>query len=378
MGFGPAVAGVAPGAVFSAESPKPPPCGKERFSPHKGFKCYYCLTHISTLFAMNTILKLPYTLIRPVYERTNFHTSVIDEVHTPDLRQAYTYCREITREYAKTFYMATRFLPNQKQRSIFAIYALCRYVDDLVDEAEDLIHDKQITPADTRELLGQWKDKLRRTYEGEQFNDPILLAFSDVLRQYHIPISLPFELMDGVCMDLTKNRYQNFEELYDYSYKVASVVGLMVSEVFGYSKPEATSHAVSLGIGMQLTNILRDIGEDLQRDRIYLPEDELAQFGISEADLFAHKIDDKFIAFMEFQLRRAESYYEDADRGIPMLSADSRYPVGMARLNYSRILKRIRENEYQVFTRRAYLSTTEKLSMLPRLWWKQRGEAKAV
>lgn len=322
---------------------------------------------------MNSILKLPYTLIRPVYERTNFHTSVIDEVHTQDLRQAYAYCRRITREYAKTFYMATRFLPNKKQRSIFAIYALCRYVDDLVDEAEDLILNKKITAGDTRELLEQWKDKLRRTYNGEQFNDPILLAFSDVLRQYHIPIELPFELMDGVCMDLTKSRYQNFGELYDYSFKVASVVGLMVSEVFGYTTPKATDHAISLGIGMQLTNILRDIGEDLERDRIYLPQDELKRFGISEAQLFDHEIDDSFIAFMEFQIQRAESYYEDADLGIPMLSSDSRYPVGMARLNYSRILQRIRENEYQVFTQRAYLSTTEKLSMLPRLWWAQRN-----
>lgn len=323
---------------------------------------------------MNTILKLPYTLMRPVYEKTNFHTSVIDEVRTHELRQAYSYCRGITREYAKTFYMATRFLPNTKQRSIFAIYALCRYVDDLVDEAEDLIHNKDITQDDTRELLEQWKDKLQRTYSGETFDDPILLAFSDVLRLYHIPIDLPFELMDGVCMDLTKDRYNNFDELYDYSYKVASVVGLMVSEVFGYSHSEAKKHAVSLGIGMQLTNILRDIGEDLNRDRIYLPQDELAQFGIREEDLFNHTLDQKFKDFMEFQIRRAESYYEDADKGVPMLSPDSRYPVGMARLNYSRILKRIRENEYQVFTQRAYLSTTEKLSMLPRLWWTQRNQ----
>lgn len=323
---------------------------------------------------MNSILKLPYTtIIRPVYERTSFHNSVIDEVNTTRLRQAYSYCRYITREYAKTFYMATRFLPNKKQRSIFAIYALCRYVDDLVDEAEDLIENKKITPEDTYELLAEWKDKLRRTYEGENFDDPILLAFSDVLRQYHIPIELPFELMEGVCMDLTKNRYQNFGELYDYSFKVASVVGLMVSEVFGYSQPKAKDHAISLGIAMQLTNILRDIGEDLRRDRIYLPQDELRQFSISESDLFSYEIDEKFTAFMEFQIQRAESYYEDADKGIPMLSADSQLPVGMARLNYSRILQRVRENEYQVFTQRAYLSTTEKLSMLPQLWWKQRS-----
>lgn len=320
---------------------------------------------------MNYILKLPYSIIRPVYERTSLHTSVINEVPGLELRQAYTHCRFITREYAKTFYMATRLLPNKKQRSIFAIYALCRFIDDLVDEAEDLVLKKQLTNEQIIQMLESWKEQLQRTYSGEVIEHPILLAMSDTLRQYHIPIELPFELMEGVCMDLTKNRYANFEELYTYSYKVASVVGLMVSEVFGYKDKKALDHAVSLGIAMQLTNILRDIGEDLNRDRIYLPQDELAQFGITEQDLFAHRIDDKFKAFMEFQIQRAERYYEDSDKGIPMLSRDSHYPVAMARLNYSKILNRIRENEYQVFTQRAYLSTAEKLSIIPKIWWRK-------
>ncbi|MCC5934283.1 MAG: squalene/phytoene synthase family protein [Candidatus Cyclonatronum sp.] len=322
---------------------------------------------------MNYILKLPYTIIRPVYERTSLHTSVINEVTGTELRQAYTHCRLITREYAKTFYMATRLLPNKKQRSIFAIYALCRFIDDLVDEAEDLVMKKQLNPEQIVQMLESWKDKLQRTYNGEVIEHPILLAMSDTLRQYHIPIELTFELMEGVCMDLTKNRYENFDELYTYSYKVASVVGLMVSEVFGYKDKKALKHAVALGIAMQLTNILRDIGEDLSRDRIYLPQDELLQFGITEADLFEHRNDDKFKAFMEFQIQRAERYYEDADKGIPMLSRDSHYPVAMARLNYSKILNRIRDNDYQVFTQRAYLSTAEKLSIIPKIWWRRKS-----
>jgi len=325
---------------------------------------------------MNYILKLPYTLIRPVYERTHFHTSVIDEVGAEELRNAYRHCRHITRTYAKTFYMATRLLPNKKQRSIFAIYAMCRHIDDLVDEAEDLAAQRKLDETQIQKMISEWKSNLERTYNGEKIDHPVLLALSDVLRTYHIPIELTFELMEGVCMDLTKNRYANFEELYGYSYKVASVVGLMVSEVFGYDNPKALDHAVSLGIAMQLTNILRDIGEDLNRGRIYLPQDELARFGITEEDLFNHTIDDKFRKFMEFQIERAEAYYADADTGIPMLSSDSHYPVAMARLNYSKILQRIRENDYQVFTRRAYLTTTEKLSIIPRIWWKRRKQSK--
>jgi phytoene synthase len=321
---------------------------------------------------MNAILKFPYTIVRPVYERTSFHRSVIDEVSVPQLRDAYRKCRALTREHAKTFYMATRFLPNKKQRSIFAIYALCRFIDDLVDEAEDLMNQQQLTEPEIVEMIESWKTKLVGTYNGENYDHTILIALSDVLKTYNIPIELPLELIEGVSMDLTKKRYQNFDELYDYSYKVASIVGLMTSEVFGYSDKRALGYAVDLGIAMQLTNILRDVGEDLTKGRIYLPSDELESFGISEEDLFNHKIDEKFKKFMEFQLKRAEEFYELSDKGIPMLSADSRYAVYLARQNYSRILNKIRKNDYQVFTTRAYLSTTEKLSLLPKIWWNGR------
>jgi len=321
---------------------------------------------------MTGLFKLPYILIRPIYEKTSFHKSVIQELDDEKLKAAYAHCREITRVHAKTFYMATRFLPNHKQRSIFAIYGLCRYLDDLVDEAEDLIHKQKISPFEVLEKLDEFKDKLVNTYRGESQDDPILIAFSDTLNLYKIPIDLPLQLMDGVNMDLTKNRYQNFEELYDYSYKVASVVGLMTSEVFGYNNPEAIEHAVDLGIAMQLTNILRDIGEDLERDRIYLPQDELKEFGLSESDLYNHKMDEKFIKFMNFQISRARKYYDSADVGIPMLSRDSRLPVCLARENYSRILSKIEENNFNVYNVRAYLNSTEKLSMVPKVMYSLR------
>jgi len=318
---------------------------------------------------MTGILKYPYSLIRPIYEKTNFHQSVITELDNERLKNAYSHCREITRKHAKTFYMATRFLPNHKQRSIFAIYGLCRYLDDLVDEAEDLILKKKISELDVLEKLEAFKNKLVDTYRGAEQDDPILIAFSDTLNLFKIPLDLPLQLMDGVKTDLVKSRYQNFDELYDYSYKVASVVGLMTSEVFGYSNPKAVEHAVDLGIAMQLTNILRDIGEDLERNRIYLPQDELDEFGLSESDLFNHTLDERFISFMEFEIKRANDYYESSDKGISMLSRDSRLPVCLARENYSRILSKIEENNFNVYQHRAYLNSTEKLSMVPKVMY---------
>ncbi len=320
-------------------------------------------------YMITQILRYPYNVIRPVYERTAFHRAVIDELDDDQLREAYTTCRQITRTYAKTFYLATRFLPNDKQRSIFAIYALCRYLDDMVDETEDLVTAQKLQLEDVYALIETQKRRLLDVYEGnDPGGHPIFVAFSHTLKVFHIPIELPLELIDGVSMDLTKKRYETFDEVYEYSWKVASVVGLMTSEVFGYDNPKALEYAADLGIAMQLTNILRDVGEDLGRGRIYLPAEDLKTYGITEEDLFERKLTPEFKALMEFQIQRAESYYAKSDAGIAMLSADSRLPVSMARLNYSRILEQIRENEYQVFSQRAHLSTVKKLSILPRLW----------
>ncbi len=322
---------------------------------------------------MSELLRLPYSMIRPIYEKTSFHKSVIEEINDVKLKTAYSHCRAITRYYAKTFYMATRFLPNEKQRSIFAIYGLCRYLDNLVDETVDLMYGKDIDISEVDEKLDQFSASLQGVYNGRESKDPILTAFSDTLKKYHIPIELPFELMEGVRSDLVKNRYQSFKELYDYSYKVASVVGLMTSRVFGYSDETALEYAIDLGIAMQLTNILRDIGEDLDRNRIYIPQDELEMFNITETELFNGYKGENFIELMKFQIKRARNYYLSADIGIKMLDRDSRLPVYLARYNYSRILDKIEANEYNVFNERAYLNKIEKFSILPKIFIEMRA-----
>lgn len=316
---------------------------------------------------MTSLLSIPYSIFRPLYEKTNFHKAVIAEVDDVKLRYAYAHCRAITRTHAKTFYMATRFLPYHKQRSIFAVYGLCRYLDDLVDETEDLIKHEKISHADVLKRTESFKIKLISTYRGVEHSNPILLAFSDVLNRFQISLEYPLTLLDGVRMDLTKKRYNTFEELYEYSYKVASVVGLMTSEIFGYNNPKALNHAVDLGIAMQLTNILRDVGEDLNMNRIYLPKEDLDAFNISEEELFERQATPKFKEMMQFQIERANRYYKSADVGIGMLEKDSRLPVMLARENYCRILNKIAENDYQVFNTRAYLNSTEKLSILPKI-----------
>jgi len=321
---------------------------------------------------MTDLLRISYSLIKPFYQRTSFHRSVIDELDDERLKKAYAECRAITRYHAKTFYMATRFLPNHKQRGIFAIYALCRYVDDLVDEAEDLMEKQALSKSDIKDRLELWKQKLQDTYHGYSHDNAILIAFSDVLKRYHIPIEMPFELMEGVCTDLYKRRYQTFDEVYDYSFKVASIVGLMTSQVFGYKSREALGYAVDLGIAMQLTNILRDVGEDLQKNRIYLPKEDLSKFGVTEQDLFDHRLNENVKALLEFQIRRARQYYRRSEKGIALLSSDSRLPVYLALQNYSRILDKIEQNDYNVFDFRAYLNATEKFFILPQVYYQTR------
>lgn len=316
---------------------------------------------------MTNFLQITYSFFRPIYEMTSFHKSVIEEVSDEKLRQAYSHCRAITRYHAKTFYLATRFLPNEKQRAIFAIYGMCRYLDNLVDDEEDLVLDIKISLSEIDERLEEFKKNLDLVYDGQLVDDPILLAYADTLKKYKVDKELPLQLIEGVRQDLNKARFQNFQEIYDYSYKVASVVGLMTSEVFGYASKDALERATDLGIAMQLTNILRDVGEDLQRDRIYIPQAELDMFNISEQELFNKELSEKFIEMMKFQINRVRKYYKNAFDGIEMLTKDSRLPVYLAHRNYSRILDKIEDNGYDVFNKRAYLNQSEKLSILPQV-----------
>jgi 15-cis-phytoene synthase len=284
--------------------------------------------------------------------------------------EAYEICREITAKYAKTFYLGTLLMPKPKRQAIWAIYAWCRLTDELVDGLE--------ATGTTPETLDGWEAQLESIFAGQPIDNPDV-ALVDTLAKFPIDIQPFRDMIAGQRLDLYRNRYQNFEELKEYCYYVAGTVGLMSIAVMGIDNshynaawyPEVyhpTEEAIALGIASQLTNILRDVGEDVSRGRIYLPLDELAQFDYTEAELLKGVVDDRWRALMKFQIARARRYYEVAERGISYLSGDARYPIWAALILYRQILDRIEENEYDVFKYRAYVPKHQKLLSLPLAW----------
>ena len=288
------------------------------------------------------------------------------------LEEAYSYCRQISKDHAKTFYLASMFLPKKQQKPIFAIYALLRTVDDIVDLAEEKLSNGLITSNEIQAMLDGWKLKLLGCYAGKTGNDPIMVAWHDTLKSHSIPIELPLDLMDGVAMDINFKPFETFDELYIYCYKVAAVVGLMTSEIFGYSDKQALEHAIELGIAMQLTNILRDVGEDVDRGRIYLPLEDLRRFNYTSEELMQKTMNDNFLNLMKFQVERARGYYRSSEKGIPMLEKRSRFGVAISSVNYGNILTAIEKNRYDVFSKRAYRSFFQKISTIPYVWYKTR------
>ena len=288
------------------------------------------------------------------------------------LEDAYSYCRKISRHHAKTFYLASMFLPKKQQKPIFAIYALLRTVDDVVDMAEVKFHNGLITSDEITKMLESWKSRLKACYAGNVDNDPIMMAWQDTLKSYSIPMELPLDLMDGVAMDIEFKPFETIEELYVYCYKVAAVVGLMTSEIFGYSDKQALEHAIELGIAMQLTNILRDIGEDVDRGRIYLPLEDLRRFNYSREEFMQKRINNNFINLMKFQIERARGYYSSSEKGITMLEKQARFAVCISSVNYGNILSAIEKNNYDAFSKRAYRSFYQKVSTIPYVWYKTR------
>ncbi|MCS6989863.1 MAG: squalene/phytoene synthase family protein [Chloroherpetonaceae bacterium] len=303
-----------------------------------------------------------------------FATKRLDasELTRERIEAAFEYCRQASWKHAKTFYFATRFLPKPKRRAVHAVYALCRYVDDIVDHSEDKLLRRSLTKEKIVLLIDKWRNDLEACYAGALIDHPIMIAWHETLKRYHIPKRLPLELIDGVCMDLKQNRYETFDDLYPYCYKVASVVGLMTSEIFGYASEEALKRAVELGIAMQLTNILRDVGEDARKGRIYLPLEDLRRFGVSEEEILSGAMSENFVNLMKFEIERARFYYAESEKGIAMLSPDSRLAVKVSHDNYSRILRRIEELNYDVFNQRAFVSNAKKIALLPYLWLKAR------
>lgn len=275
---------------------------------------------------------------------------------------ALAYARLLTRTYSKSFYLATQFMPRAKRNDVYAVYAFCRYTDNIVDAPRS--RDRGLLKIE----LDQWREELKQAYHSGESQHPVLALFVPLLLKYDIPLQLPLELIDGVEMDLTIDRYERFAQLRTFCYHVASVVGLMMTYVFGYRDRAAFPYAEALGIAMQLTNILRDIDEDWKlRGKIYLPLEELREHGVTAADIAARRMTPEMRRMIQAQVSRAHSYFEYAELGIPMLHRHGRSAVRAASRLYREILREIERANYDVFARRPVVSTSRKLRTLGRM-----------
>ena len=277
-----------------------------------------------------------------------------------DLELAYENCRSITRREAKNFYYAFLTLPAARRRAIYVAYAFCRHCDDSVDRVGS-------TP-EKLAMLDSLRGALQDTYLGHG-TGPVFLALADVAERYEIPQDYFQEVISGVGSDLVKTRYQDFEQLRQYCYQVASVVGLICIHIFGYKKDEAKRHAIDLGLAMQLTNIARDVQEDLGLGRIYLPQDEMARFGYSEAELQEGIVNEAFVELMRFQAQRAKSYFDSGFQLLPYLPLRSRGCAAVLGQLYRKVLERIESADYDVLHHRVSLSKSEKLRVTAQTWF---------
>lgn len=276
-----------------------------------------------------------------------------------DLELAYEECRRVTRREAKNFYYAFLTLPEPRRRAIYVVYTFCRHCDDSVDN-EGSTEEKLAMLAGLRQQLDQ-------AYHGRT-GEPVFLALADVANRYDIPQDYFQEVLAGVESDLVKTRYENFEELRQYCYQVASAVGLICLQIFGYQDPRARDHAVDLGLAMQLTNIVRDVREDLDLGRIYLPQEEMSRFGYSDEELQAGISNEPFRDLMRFQVQRARQYFQSGFSLLPYLTPRSRScPAVLGRL-YSKVLDRIESADYDVLHHRIGLSSAEKLRITAQTW----------
>ncbi len=282
--------------------------------------------------------------------------------------EAYKTCREIAKREAKNFYYAFVALPDAKRDAICAVYAFMRHADDLSD-------DENLPMEERRACLAQWFESWHRAAQGSATDDPVFVALADAQARFGISMKLLDELVEGTSMDLVRvsrpveyDTYATFEDLYRYCYLVASVVGLVCIRIFGYSDTKAEKLAEETGIAFQLTNILRDVREDAERKRVYLPLEEMLRHGVSVADLAAlpEHVTQNQRDLLRTMATRAEGYYASGYALLSLIDADSRPALWVLITIYHRLLKQIEKSGYEVFARRASVPTVTKLLILSR------------
>jgi 15-cis-phytoene synthase len=270
----------------------------------------------------------------------------------------YERCAQITRRSRSSFYYAFILLPPERRRALHAVYAFCRFIDDIADD--EAIREPAL-------LLRRWREELDRVYAGVPTR-ALSRALADSARRFTIPRDLFVEIIAGVEMDLSRKRYQTFEELRPYCYRVASALGLICIEIFGYRNPSAKVYAENLGLALQLTNIIRDVGEDAARGRIYLPLEDLARFNVSEDEILGGVYSSNFVSLMDFEAKRAQELYAKAQSALAPEDRATLLTAEAMRLIYAALLERIMKSNYRVLDRRHSLSAPHKLYLVGRAW----------
>jgi phytoene synthase len=270
----------------------------------------------------------------------------------------YERCAQVTRRSRSSFYYAFILLPPERRRALHAVYAFCRFIDDIADD--ESIREPAL-------LLKRWREELDRVYAGTPTR-ALSRALADSARRFNIPRELFEEIINGVEMDLSHKRYQSWEELRPYCYRVASALGLICIEIFGYRNPSAKLYAENLGLALQLTNILRDVREDAERGRIYLPLEDLARFKVSEEEILGGVYSPNFVRLMDFEARRARELYALAQSELAAEDRATLLTAEAMRLIYAALLERIIKSNYRVLDRRHSLSAPHKLYLVGRAW----------
>ena len=273
------------------------------------------------------------------------------------LVESYAFCRGVARSRAKNFYYSFVLLPHEQRDAMCAIYAFMRYCDDLSDE-----------PGASRERLEQWRCALVDALAGKFDAYPAWPAFHDTVQRYRIPHEYFFQMIEGVMSDLEPRDFRSFEDLYRYCYQVASVVGMTIIHIFGFDSPDALPLAEKCGVAFQLTNILRDIGEDAGRGRVYLPAEDMQRFDVTAEDLESGRRTAEFLRLMQFEADRARGYYEQSKPLVEMVGKRSRPALRALIGIYARLLERIEERDFDVFSKRVSLGTAEKCWIVMRAW----------
>ena len=273
-------------------------------------------------------------------------------------RVAFEYARRITAYYSKSFYFSAKMLPKEQRWATYALYGFCRHCDNLIDTP------RQRTETEIVREIQLLTEELHVAYNTGESQHPIIRAFILVAKAYGIPIEYPLDLLKGVAMDVQQTRYKTFDALSLFCYRVAAVVGLMMTYVLGYKNERAFRYAKQLGIAMQLTNILRDIKEDKDMGRIYLPQKDLVRFGVSEQDIIEERISPQLKELMKFQVERADRYYAEAMPGIALLETESQYAIYSAAKIYRGILRKIEDHDYNPFLSRVFVPSRKKIGIL--------------